>query len=410
MKKVKKKGLVNCPICNSNKALNMLDLNCGNLDNSTLYQYVKINLCTKCGHIYNCLSSEEIDGLIKYYNEEYAPLNLGSTDKVGDRPGSNNPFTLKRYAQLYSLISSYVDSDSKVLDVGCAMGGFLDYLHKHGLNNLYGIDLIEDYVSYAKKKGDYIIKLGSAESIPFDDSSFDLLVIDQVMEHLVEPVKAFREAKRVLVEGGLFCIGVPDASRYDEMYFFDFYWFIMREHIQHFDVEHLKLLAKIEGFELVSFSKSETPMMSEKMILPNLNVIFRLTCETNRLNITGNCFTLKEEIEQYIANDFKKLNKKRSIIDDLVESQKPIYVWGIGREFLYLYESAGLKNCNIVGLIDANPYKQNNFTVDGKKIMDKSILEKATSDTGLIISAIAHAEQIKTSLSEIGYCGQIIEV
>lgn len=407
---MKKNKLANCPICNSNKAINMLDLNCGNLDNSTLYQSVKIDVCIECGHIYNRLSLDEIDGLIKYYNEEYAPLNLGSTDKIGDRPGSNNPFTLKRYAQLYSLISSHVNSDSKVLDVGCAMGGFLDYLHKHGLNNLYGIDLIEDYVSYAKKKGDYNIKLGSAESIPFDDNSFDLLIMDQVMEHLVEPMKAFKEAKRVMVDGGLLCIGVPDASRYDEIYFFDFYWFLMREHLQHFDVEHLKLLAALEGLELVTYCKSKTPMMSEKMILPNLNAIFRLTNKIDNLNITKACFNLRKKIEKYVENNFEKMNQKKKIINKILDSKQPLYAWGIGREFLYLYESVGLKNCNIIGLIDANPYKQNIFSVDGKKIMDKSVLEKATSNSALIISAIAHTKQIKNALSEIGYCGQIVEI
>lgn len=410
MIKIENNDLINCPICNSNKTINMLDLNCGNLDNSTLYQSAKINTCTKCGHIFNRLPSDEIEGLMKYYNEEYGPLNLDSTDKIGDRPGSDSPFTFKRHSQLYSLISSYVDNESKVLDVGCAMGGFLDYLHKQGLKNLYGIDLIEGYVSYAKKKNDCNIKLGAAESIPFDDNLFDLLVLDQVIEHSVEPIKAFMEAKRVLVDGGLFCIGIPDALRYDEIYFFDFYWFIMREHIQHFDVEHLKLLAEMEGFELVSFSKTETPMMSKKMILPNLNVLFRLTGEMSRLNITENCFKLKKEIEQYIAHDFEKLNKKREIINDLVVSQKPLYVWGIGREFLYLYEPAGLKNCNIVGLIDANPYKQKTFTVDSQRIMDSSILEKATSNSALIISAFAHVDQIKATVTEMGYDVQIIEI
>ena len=53
----------------------------------------------------------------------------------------------------------------------------------------------------------------------------------------------FREAKRVLADDGYLCIGIPDASRYDKMYFFDFFWFLIREHIQHFDIEHLKLLA-----------------------------------------------------------------------------------------------------------------------------------------------------------------------
>jgi len=93
----------------------------------------------------------------------------------------------------------------------------------------------------------------------------------------------------------------------------------------------------------------------------------------------------------------------------LAISQKPLYVWGIGREFLYLYESAGLKNCSIVGLIDTNPYKQNAFSVDGKTIMNISVLEKATSNSALIIGAIAHTKQIKSALSEIGYCGQIID-
>jgi len=100
------------------------------------------------------------------------------------------------------------------------MGGFLDYLHVKGIKSLSGIDPTKKYVNYAKQKGNYTIKLGSAESIPFEDNRFDLLVMDQVLEHLLEPRKAFQEAKRVLVDGGLFCIGVPDASRYDKTYFF----------------------------------------------------------------------------------------------------------------------------------------------------------------------------------------------
>ncbi|MHA1410903.1 MAG: hypothetical protein ACTSQY_11450, partial [Candidatus Odinarchaeia archaeon] len=145
---MEKNKLVNCPICNSNRAVNLLNLDCGNLDNSALYQSVKIDACMECGHIYNRLPLDKIDGLVKYYNEEYAPLNLSSTDKLGDRPGSNNPFTFKRHSQLYSLISPHIHRDSKILDVGCAMGGFLDYLHEQGFNKLYGIDIVENYVSY----------------------------------------------------------------------------------------------------------------------------------------------------------------------------------------------------------------------------------------------------------------------
>ncbi len=399
---------IKCPICNSEKWENLLNLNCGNLDSSTLYQIVKINACLECGHIYNGLSSFEIDNLMKYYNEEYGPTNIGSTDKTGDRPGSCNKNTFRRYDQIYNLVSKYIKNNCRVLDVGCAMGGFLDYLHQKGLTNLSGVDPIAKYVSCVKEKNNFDIKIGTAESIPYGNKTFDLLVMDQVIEHLIDPIDAFKEAKRVLADGGLLCLGVPDAMRYNKNYFFDFYWFLMREHIQHFDIEHLKLIASKEGFELIDFSESDTPMNSEKMILPNLNIIFRRTDKKIDFNINRNCFELKKEIKKYTINNLEKLNSKRKIINDLVVSQKPLYIWGIGREFLYLYEAAGLKNCNIVGLIDSNPYKRDNFLLNGKKIIDMKILKELNSNFLVIITAIAHSEIIKKTLEGFNYSGDVL--
>ncbi len=399
--------ITKCPVCDSEKAENLLDFDCGKIDNSNLYRFVKIAGCAECGHIYNHLSFSEKDGLIKYYHNEYAPINIGAIYRTGYMPGGNNQPALKRYSRLYNFISSHIDKNSRILDVGCAMCGFLDYLSEQGLNNLYGIDLTEFFVNHVGKKEKYNIKIGSAESIPFNDGSIDLLVIDQVIEHLSDPKKAFREARRVLVNGGMLCIGVPDASRYNKQGF-DFYWFIIREHIQHFDIEHLKILAAMEGFELLDFSKNENIILNGEMTMPNLNVIFRLTGIKSKLNIIKDCFKIKKEIQKYIAKSFEKLNKKRKTIDNLVLSKKPTYVWGISSEFLYLYERAGLKNCNIVGLIDANSYKRKNFLVDGKKIMDNSVLKKAPSNSVLIISAVAYTKQIKSTLLEMGYSGEII--
>ena len=404
---MKVKELIKCPLCNFAKNSDILALNCGNFDSSALYQSVKIVVCKECGHIYNKLSSNEIIRLRRYYNKEYAPVNIGSTNKTGDRPGSNNQNTLGRYKQLYSLITKHINSEFKVLDIGCAMGGFLEYLYANGIKNLFGIDTTLKYVNYAKHKGNCHIKVGSAESIPFDDSSFNLLVMDQVLEHLVDPVKAFREAKRVLVEGGLFCIGVPDALRYQKTYFFDFFWFLMREHIQHFDLAHLKLLAGRAGFELLGFSESETPMMSAKMILPNLNVLFRLTGRGNKGEIREDCFRLGKEIGRYVTGELDRLKNKKAFVNGLVKSQRPVYAWGIGREFLYFYEASGLKHCNIVGLIDSNPYKQANFMVDGLTIRSKTILNEATPDSLLIITAIAHSNAIQKELIKVGYQGEI---
>ena len=391
---------MNCPICNSEKSEQLLNLNSGNFDDSILYQFVKLCSCKNCGHIYNELSDDEIDELSKHY-EEYAYENLSSTvSGIGDKPGSRNPTSVKRYNRLYDLISGYVKEDSKILDVGCALGGFLDFLNEKGCKNLYGIDLSEVYVdnSYGHN-----IKFGDACSLPFEDNSFDIIMLTQVMEHLVDIRKAVREIKRVLVDGGIVCIGVPDASKYSESYFFDFYLLLLREHVQHFDIEHLKLLLESESFELVKFTRVISPMTNDKLLFVNLNAVFYL-------NKNKKEFNLRDISKVFIHNQFKELDKKIEIINKFVVSQKPLYFWGISREFMYLYEQCRLKDCNIVGLIDDIIYKQENYTIDGMKIRNRLILNDATENSVLIVTATAHFELIRDKALQIGYRGEIINV
>jgi hypothetical protein len=236
------------------------------------------------------------------------------------------------------------------------------------------------------------------------------LIIDQVLEHLLQPLNAFKEAKRVLKNNGLFCVGVPDALRYNDFYIFDFYWFILREHIQHYDMDHLNILAASQGFEMVSYLKSENPMMSAQMILPNLNVLYQLTGNTSKPFDGQGSLDLRDNLKKYISRNILKLNEKRDIILQMKLSQKELYLWGIGREFLYLYEQTDLRYCNISALIDSNPYKQESVTVNDIKITDPSVIKRASSKSAVIITATAHAASIKKSLSELGYKGDIVEL
>ncbi len=401
--------LINCPICQSKETTILLNMDCGNLDKSELYKKLIVQSCNNCGHVYNKLTKENYTGLIKYYNDEYAPINIGGSDLGGDRPGSQNTYTTNRHQQLYNLFKDYIHKEMKILDIGCAMGGMLSYLNSKNLNYLYGIDLTQKYLDIAKKNKEFCIKFGSAEDIPFENTLFDLLIIDQVMEHLINPRKAFQEAGRVLKRNGLFCIGVPNASEYSNHYFFDFYWFLMREHIQHFDLTHLEMLANSEGFELLKYNFTETPMMSEKMILPNLNVIFKYTGINKNTNSETQKRLLSINIKDYISIEQKKLNKKKRIFNKLSKQNIPLYVWGIGREFLYLYDNTDLKNCNIKKLLDANKYKQKNHTISGVKIFDPSDTIHISDNTILVITAIAHQESIKKDLQTKGFQGKILD-
>lgn len=401
---------ISCPICKCYEIKISLDLNAGNFDNSKLYKNIKICSCSNCGHIFNGLTSEDYDGIIDYYNNEYAPTNIAGAGLGGDRPGSRNEYTENRHKELYNLFKQYIKPNIKILDIGCAMGGMLSFLYDEGFYNLYGIDLTTKYLNIAKENKNLNIEFGSAEEIPFENNFFDLLIIDQVMEHLINPRKAFQEAKRVLKEDGLFCIGVPNAEKYSELYFFDFYWFLMREHIQHFDLTHLEFLANSEGFELINFSFTNMPMMSEKMILPNLNAVFKYTGVIKNTKLGLKKDYLSFDIERYIRTELAKLNKKKEIFYYLMKQNIPIYIWGIGREFFYLYENSDLKNCNIKKLLDSNKYKQEMHTVYGIKVSDTSEVSFATKDSILIVTAIAHKDLIQEIAIQHGFKGTIIDL
>jgi len=55
---------------------------------------------------------------------------------------------------------------------------------------------------------------GVGEKIPYDDDSFDVIVSDNVLEHLDNPVEVFREVRRVLRPGGIFLGKTPNRWHY----------------------------------------------------------------------------------------------------------------------------------------------------------------------------------------------------
>ncbi len=56
--------------------------------------------------------------------------------------------------------------------------------------------------------------IGMAEELPWPDGHFDLVVADNVLEHLVDPVTVFREVARVLRPGGRFLVKTPNRRHY----------------------------------------------------------------------------------------------------------------------------------------------------------------------------------------------------
>lgn len=111
-----------------------------------------------------------------------------------------------------------------VLDVGCGTGFLSMLLAKEG-HHVTGIDMASDMLKKAEKKAKergYSIdfQVGDAESLPFHDASFDLVVNRFLVWTLPNPTKAFLEWNRVLKANGRLAIieGKWDKQTYKSEY------------------------------------------------------------------------------------------------------------------------------------------------------------------------------------------------
>jgi len=99
--------------------------------------------------------------------------------------------------------------DRQVLDVGCGYGHFLGLARELGAKpgNLYGIDLMEERVGYARAANPGVdFRVGNAEALPFDDASFDVVLLFSVLTSILDAQvrsRVAREVARVLRRDGV---------------------------------------------------------------------------------------------------------------------------------------------------------------------------------------------------------------
>jgi ubiquinone/menaquinone biosynthesis C-methylase UbiE len=103
-----------------------------------------------------------------------------------------------------------VPPGARILDAGCGTGSMARILAAaHEDAQVVGIDLRDDYIAYAaeqanqKRIHNIEFRQGDVFSLPFADSTFDVVWSKYVLQWLKEPHQAIAEFRRVTKRGGM---------------------------------------------------------------------------------------------------------------------------------------------------------------------------------------------------------------
>ncbi len=105
------------------------------------------------------------------------------------------------------------------LSVGCGSGLFESMMKaEHGVEIRYGLEPAKGMAEIARKRG-LQVRSGSAEDLPYEDGSFDTVLLNGIPSYVAELGRAFSEAYRVLRPGGHVVVAdVPAESSYGLLY------------------------------------------------------------------------------------------------------------------------------------------------------------------------------------------------
>jgi SAM-dependent methyltransferase len=99
----------------------------------------------------------------------------------------------------------------RAVDVGAAAGGNTRVLLENGWDSI-ALEFSEDGAAIARDRGLPVLR-ADALSLPFSDTSLDLVVAYDVLEHIEDDDRVVQEFRRVLREGGTALIAVPADPR-----------------------------------------------------------------------------------------------------------------------------------------------------------------------------------------------------
>lgn len=193
-----------CPVCDSSSVEKVASL----YDDRYGYPGKFLNfLCQECGHRFlggTRFSDQEIRSL---YSEYYPRRHLREEDY---RPHIHSVGFLAWLEGARASAFRWVPRGVRVLDIGSGLGQTLGYHAARGCE-VWGVESDENVLGVAKRYG-FEVKIGVFDPADYPPDYFDVVTMDQVVEHMRDPIETMVGVRTVLKSGGSAILSTPNPE------------------------------------------------------------------------------------------------------------------------------------------------------------------------------------------------------
>jgi 2-polyprenyl-3-methyl-5-hydroxy-6-metoxy-1,4-benzoquinol methylase len=226
-----------CPLCNAAAG-----------DVQYAYDDIKIIRCIQCGLWRTCprLSEEK---LTAFYEEHYYSDSIQRSGKYENWRDTNKDVwdVNARLVAKEASAHGRPAAETKVLDVGCGHGFFLERCVAHGLL-ARGIETSPHAVKYAKEELKLDVRQMPLDELPGEEL-YDVITLWGVLEHVPSPLETMKQVYAHLAPGGMTWIMTPNTNALERFVKGAQYFnFLNKSHLTHFHRHTLRALLERAGF------------------------------------------------------------------------------------------------------------------------------------------------------------------
>lgn len=221
---------------------------CGAADSRRLFEKAGWDVveCPRCRSAFTAKlpTTEE---LAKHYSLDYFKGNQAKFGYVDY--AAEEPFNLETFQPKVKRLRARHPAGGRVLDVGCATGGFLGLMGEDWERR--GVELSAELVAANPPPPGVSVWVGRFEEYPDETAKFDAVTLWDALDHVPDPRATLEKARRVIKKGGTLAITQGDrGSLFARLLGRRWHIYIPPTHLTYFTRESLTALLKETGFEV----------------------------------------------------------------------------------------------------------------------------------------------------------------